>query len=24
MTDTDNSGGLATAFYGDVRFSSTC
>ena len=24
MTDTDNSGGIATAFYGDVRFSSKC
>jgi len=24
MTDTDNSGGAATAFYGDVRFSSSC
>jgi hypothetical protein len=24
MTDTDNSGSVATAFYGDVRFSSTC
>jgi hypothetical protein len=24
MTDTDNSGSVATAFYGDVRFSSKC
>ena len=24
MTDTDNSGGVATAFYGDIQFSSTC
>jgi hypothetical protein len=24
MTDTDNSGSVATAFYGEVRFSSTC
>ena len=24
MTDTDNSGSVARAFYGDVRFSSTC